>query len=120
MEFSRQEYWNRLPFLSPGDLPQPGIEPRSVASQADSLPSEPPGKPITRREFEQTQGDCEREALPAAVHWVTKSQTWLHEGTKTITWYITTDLYSIFLDFRKLKMCCDSWGRKELDTTDAT
>ena len=45
MEFSRQEYWRGLPFLSPGDLPKPGIEPGSPALQADSLPSESPGKP---------------------------------------------------------------------------
>ena len=45
MRFSWQEYWSELPFLSPGDLPKPGIEPGSPASQADSLPSEPPGKP---------------------------------------------------------------------------
>ena len=45
MEFSRQEYWSGLPFPSPGDLPDPGIEPRSPALQADSLPSEPLGKP---------------------------------------------------------------------------
>ena len=45
MEFSRQEYWNRLPFLSPGDLPDPGVKPRSPELQADSLLSEPPGKP---------------------------------------------------------------------------
>ena len=43
MEFSRQEYWSGLPFPSPGDLPYPGIEPRSPALQADALPSEPPG-----------------------------------------------------------------------------
>ena len=43
--FSRQEYWSGLPFPSPGDLPDPGIEPGSPALQADSLPSEPPGKP---------------------------------------------------------------------------
>ena len=36
MEFSRQEYWSGLPFPSPGDLPDPGIEPRSPALQADS------------------------------------------------------------------------------------
>ena len=42
MEFSRQEYWGRLPF-PPGDLPDPGIEPGSPALQAASLPSEPPG-----------------------------------------------------------------------------
>ena len=44
MEFSRQEYWNGLPFPSPGDLPDPGIEHGSPALQADSLPSELPGK----------------------------------------------------------------------------
>ena len=43
--FSRQEYWSGLPLPSPGDLPDPGIEPGSPALQADSLPSEPPGKP---------------------------------------------------------------------------
>ena len=43
MEFSRQEYWSGLPFPSPGDLPDPGIEPGSPALQTDSLPSEPPG-----------------------------------------------------------------------------
>ena len=45
MGFSRQEYCIGLPFPSPGDLPNPGIEPGSPALQADSLPSEPPGKP---------------------------------------------------------------------------
>ena len=45
MEFSRQEYWSGWPFPSPGDLPSPGIEPRSLALQVDSLPSEPRGKP---------------------------------------------------------------------------
>ena len=43
--FSRQEYWNGLPSPSPGDLPHPGIEPGSPALQANSLPSELPGKP---------------------------------------------------------------------------
>ena len=46
MGFSRQEYWSGLPFPSPGDLPDPGIEPRSPALQADALTSEPTGKPI--------------------------------------------------------------------------
>jgi len=46
MEFSRQEYWSGLPFPSLGDFPNPGIEPRSLALQADALPSEPPGKPL--------------------------------------------------------------------------
>ena len=43
MGFSRQEYWIELPFPSPGDLPDSGIEPRSPALQADSLPTELPG-----------------------------------------------------------------------------
>ena len=43
MGFSRQDYWGGLPFPSPGDLPNPGIEPGSPALQADSLPSEPQG-----------------------------------------------------------------------------
>ena len=42
--FSRQEYWSGLPFPSPGDLPNPGIELGFPALEADTLPSEPPGK----------------------------------------------------------------------------
>ena len=45
MGFSRQEYWSGLPFPSPGDLPNPGIEPGSPALQTDALPSKPLGKP---------------------------------------------------------------------------
>ena len=44
IKFSREEYWSGLPF--PGDLPDPGIEPRSPTLWTDSLPSEPPGKPL--------------------------------------------------------------------------
>ena len=46
MGFSRQEHWSGLPFPSPRDLPNQGIEPRSPALQADSFLSEPPAKPI--------------------------------------------------------------------------
>ena len=45
MEFSRPEYWSGKPFPSPGDLPNPGIKPRSPTLQADSLPAEPQWKP---------------------------------------------------------------------------
>ena len=45
MGFSRQEYWSGLPFPSPGDLPDPEMEPRASALQEDALPSEPLGKP---------------------------------------------------------------------------
>ena len=49
IEFSRQEYLSELPFLSPGDLPESGIEPRSPTLKADSLPAELQGKPIRYR-----------------------------------------------------------------------
>ena len=48
MEFSRQEYWSGLPFPSPGNLPDPEIEPRSHILQVDALLSEPPGNPFFR------------------------------------------------------------------------
>ncbi|CAI9156458.1 unnamed protein product [Rangifer tarandus platyrhynchus] len=56
MEFSRQEYWEwvAIPFSRLGDLPNPGIEPRFPALQADSLPSEPPGK---RKALERLYGN---------------------------------------------------------------
>ena len=50
MGFSRQEYWSGLPCPPPGDLPDPGIEPTSPESpalQVESLPTEPPGKPLS-------------------------------------------------------------------------
>ena len=53
MEFSRREYWSGLPFPFPGDLPDPDIKPRSLALQADSLPSEPLGKPIDCAAYSQ-------------------------------------------------------------------
>ena len=56
MGFSRQEYWSELPLPSPGDLPDPEIEPGSLASQADSLPSELLGKPAARE-------DCSKKCL---------------------------------------------------------
>ena len=49
MGFSRQEYWSGLPLPSPGDLPYPGIEPRSPTLQADALISAPPGKSLNTR-----------------------------------------------------------------------
>ena len=64
MGFSRQDYWSGLPFPSPGDLPDPGIELRSPALQADSLPSEPPGKVfylhlgLAQTSPPQSQGFC--------------------------------------------------------------
>ena len=64
MRFSRQERWSGLLFPSPGDLPVPGIEPRSSALQTDSLPSEPPGK--THLLGRQTQLNPERGGISRA------------------------------------------------------
>ena len=47
MELSRPEYWSGLPFPSPGNLPNPGIKPRTPALQADSLPAEPQGEALS-------------------------------------------------------------------------
>ena len=51
MEFSRHEYWSELPFPCPGDLPNPGIEPRSPALQTDSLLTELQGKPSINKQI---------------------------------------------------------------------
>ena len=55
IEFSRQVYWSGLPFPSPGDLPDPGLESGSPALQTDALPSEPPGKHLNLQGFLQNQ-----------------------------------------------------------------
>ena len=58
MGFSRQEYWRRLPFPSPGDAPNPGIEARSPTLQADTLTSEPPGKPLMGAFIQEGSNKC--------------------------------------------------------------
>ena len=63
--FSRQEYWNGLPFPSPEDLPNPGIEPGSPTLQADALPSELPGKPLIKLKEEEKGG---RKKSPKRRH----------------------------------------------------
>ena len=71
MGFSRQEYWSGLPCLPPGDLPNPGTKPRSSTLQADSLPSEPPGKPylqyIQLLLLNYQEGNSETQELKLAV-----------------------------------------------------
>ena len=57
--FSRHEYWSGLPFPSPGDLSDPGIEPRSPTLQAEALTSEPPGRP----HFRERRHQCEWKAF---------------------------------------------------------
>ena len=85
MEFSRQEYWSRLPFPPPGDLPNPGIEPtnpgmepRCLAYQADSLLSEPPGKPV--RPTIKSLGCMGSQCLPSQG----ERGSFLHKGKETV------------------------------------
>ena len=65
MEFSRQEYWSRLPFPSPGDLPDPRIKPAPAALQADSLPSKPPGKTLRSIKEERKKESEVAQSCPA-------------------------------------------------------
>ena len=90
--FSRQEYWSGLPFPSPGNLPDPGIEPRSPALQADALTSEPPGKlnmgdlgsiPRLGQSHEEGKGyplqySGLENSMDSIVHGIAKSQTRFH------------------------------------------
>ena len=67
MGFSRQDYWSGLPFPSPGDLPDPGIEPRSPALWADALSSKPPGKPgMSEKEKQLARQNCYSETMEFA------------------------------------------------------
>ena len=68
MGFSRQDYWSGLPFPSPGNLPDPGIEPWSPALQTDTLLSEPPGKPTREAHQGSPPGKPTREsAMPVHI-----------------------------------------------------
>ena len=79
IEVSRQEYWSGLPFPSPADLPNPGIQPRSPALQADSLPSEPPGKPIDSQCNAKNKyiNKTHIEKYPVTTHVIIKVQFYL-------------------------------------------
>ena len=75
MGFSRQEYWNGLPFPSPGDLPNPGIEPGSLALQADSLPSELPGNSSKTEVYSNTILPQETRKISNKEHNLTPTTT---------------------------------------------
>ena len=75
VEFSRQERWSGQPFLSPEDLSNPGIEPASPVLQADSLPSEPPGKPNLPK---VTQISVAKPRFPSFTSNPLKSRVHLH------------------------------------------
>jgi len=74
--FSRQEYWRRLPFPSPWDLPNPRFEPESFAFQENSLPSESPGKPKGSLKKYQRIGNQSIQLLSCVLS-ITNSQSLL-------------------------------------------
>ena len=77
MGFSRQEYWSVLPFPSPGDLPDPGIEPGSPKLQADSLLSEPLGKGYPQTPSAQALFSQARQSLPQSqAGWDAMEDLW--------------------------------------------
>ena len=65
--FQARKKWSGLPFPSPGALPDPGVEPGSPTLQADSLPSEPPGKP---KLYYRVFLNVENERMPFAATWM--------------------------------------------------
>ena len=102
MGFSRQEYWSGWPFPSPGDLPNPGIELESPALQADSSPSQPPGKPKGNRcDIYKFRGFGESsEALPFKHTSILTSYLLFefnHQNLKEITFTYSTNVFNIFV-----------------------
>ena len=95
--FSRQEYWTGLPCAPPGDLPNPGIEPRSSALQADSLPAEPHGKPKNTRvdSLSLLQGIFLKQGLnPGLLHCRQILYQLSHMGSPRILEYIAYSVSS--------------------------
>ena len=91
MEFSRPEYWSGLPFPSPGDLPNPVVKPRSPALQADTLLSEPPGKPgktcieLAKHQIKDRRSLCGRVLGNKVSKEHLRWSTW--SSSSLATWY---------------------------------
>ena len=107
---SRQEYWNGLLFPSPGDLPNPGIKPRSPALQAYSLPSEPPGK-LTSTQIEHELYWQSHPLLPAEF---TVTRWCRHSGSKRTSWGLTLYLWQhtrLHWEWAKLGPPCSPFSK---------
>ena len=105
MRFPRLEYWSRLPSPSPGDLPDPGIKPGSPALQADSLPSEPQGKPqwSVRKTKSQASSDYSQKNTKIMNVYLHIS---LHTGDhKLRTFSIACGTQQVFSEYMNIQRC---------------
>ena len=103
MEFSRPEYWSGKPFPFPGDLPNPGIQPRSLTLQAASLPAEPQGKP--KNTGVGSLSLLQRIFLTQELNWGPLHCRWIlyqlrYQGSplvKVIKYDLNPDVHSLYL-----------------------
>ena len=117
MEFSSQEYWSGYPFPSPGDLPDPGIGPRSPVLQADSLPSEPPGKPSNNKQLEHVLRFTEAfNTLSAKI--AAPVDLWVGKIRWRRKWQSTPVLLPGKSHGQRSLIGYSPWDRKESDTTE--
>ena len=127
MEFSRQEYWSELPFPSPGDLPHPGIEPRSLAVQADSLPSEPTGVPRLTNDIAFLKSSFSKipEMVPV-THVLPRRDLPGNTASGTgcpVRLCLLTEVELIYrtpgdAEGQGSLACCRPWGHREPNTTE--
>ena len=105
MGFSRQEYWSGEPFPSPGDLPDPGIKPRSPTLQADALTSEPPGKPQSQSQIpipipkKGNAKECSNYHTIALISHTSKVMLKIHQARHQQ--YVNHELPDVQAGFRK-------------------
>ena len=93
MEFSRQEYWSALPCPSPGDLPNPGIKPRSPALQVDSLLFDPLGMPFKQGNLNQ----IDFRKITQAPGWIGRQQEQRQRvklDTITVAWVLFSKFWA--------------------------
>ena len=117
MGFSRQEYWSGLPFPSPGDLPDPGIEARSPALQADALTSEPPGMPLHIHVSTWKKSICNLHLRSNAFCHLKAphiSKKWQTEGILFSEFRLYGETISKLLEFSRITTCMSTFEQVSL------
>ena len=105
MGFPKQEYWSGVPIPSPGDPPDPGIEPRSPALQGDSLPSEPPGKPyLSKPKFNLGLGNYHQWTDHERNQFSPWLRVWDIVSSSSLKWVVATGI--------KYRLSCSSNGKE--------